>query len=208
MAADRRFNVLCQTSHVSTVSPWSFVLLWYVAPEEVETWLSTWLLTQSHSAPLWCFKWMSPPSSLSMSLPYLSEILQDRDLSQWHPLVWWVSQKLTRKPGRRGSWVRASLTASCCPGWPSSRPTKTGGVSGRGWGTDACCGRRWTGCAATSVGTPRLLGTQPQMFQRTQQNPTDSSNTLAAVSYTAKLIKVISRNMYVFIWISWHRCLS
>lgn len=51
---------------------------------------------------------------------------------------------------------RDSLTAVCCPGWPASRPPKTGVASGRGRGRDACCGRRWTGCAPTSVWAPRL----------------------------------------------------
>lgn len=41
-----------------------------------------------------------------------------------------------------GSGVKEFLTAFCCPGSPSSRPTKTGVVSGRGRRKGACCGRR------------------------------------------------------------------
>lgn len=52
---------------------------------------------------------------------------------------------------------RSVLTASCCPGWPSSRLTKTGVVSGTGWWVGACCGRRWTGCAPTLAWAPLLI---------------------------------------------------
>lgn len=73
----------------------------------------------------------------------------------WHPDT---SVSSVRSPTRKvWRWCQSVLTASCCPGWPSSRPTRTGVVSGTGWWVDARCGRRWTGCAPTLAWAPLLI---------------------------------------------------
>lgn len=52
--------------------------------------------------------------------------------------------------------VLKDVTAFCCPGWLSSRPTRTASVSARGRWEGACCGRRWTKRAPRWVWAPRL----------------------------------------------------
>lgn len=123
------------------------------------------LHTLSHSSPLWSNEWMS---SLN-NVPWVFSVKKKNQTSDYLSFsqVWQCLCDTVTAPSLYGRPEQLEfLTSSCCPGWPASRPTMTGVVSGRAWWEGACCGRRWTGCAPTLVRAPHLIMNTHIMWQQ------------------------------------------